>query len=196
MWVMLHHKLHRVRTHAIVIQATHIMHNTHIHTHTHVTHTPDTHTLTRSPAHASLEHLSVCCVIFATFLMACGDILALESDRVAAAPDTRYPYSPLPLCSLALPLSLWLSLSLSLSCALFCVRTQNYLEKCQEMSALALRLSSCCCHCVVLVAVLSLQQFRRKTVTRLPATPPSTRLLMRAVVDKLQNIAPAILNVA
>lgn len=112
------------------------------------------------------------------------------------SPTLGTPTPPFLSAPLALLLSLWLSLSLSLSCVLHCVRTQNYLEKCQEMSALALRLSSCCCHCVVLVAVLSLQQFRRKTVTRLPATPPSTRLLMRAVVDKLQNIAPAILNVA
>lgn len=135
------------------------MHNTHIDTH--VTHTPatliQTHTLTRSPAHASLEHLSVCCVIFATFLMACGDILALESDRVAAVPDTRY-LSTAPSPSLACSPSL--SVSVTLSGALHCVRTQNYLEKCQEMSALALRLSCCCycaCRCVV-VATISPQQ--------------------------------------
>lgn len=158
MWVMLHHKLHRVRTHAIVIQATHIMHNTHIHTH--VTHTPKTHTLTRSPAHASLEHLSVCCVIFATFLMACGDILALESDRVAAAPDTRYPYSPLSLCSLAL--SVTVSVSITLLC--FALRAHAKLFRevsrnvCIGVAFVFLLLLSLCCACrSVVVATISPQ---------------------------------------
>lgn len=111
-------------------------HTAHPHTHPQHSHT-HTHTVTRSPAHASLEHLSLCCVIFATFLMACGDILALESDRVAAVPDT--------MC-----LSLR-SLSLSLCCAAGLLRAHAKLFR--EVSrnvcigvAFVLLLSLCRCN--------------------------------------------------
>lgn len=170
---------HRDLTHATVIHATHI------------TFTPTyTHSFlfsytVKTPAHASLEHLSVCYVIFATFLMACGDILALEWPCVS--PPSRSPASCRAVC--VLPHSRFAShaklfrevsrnVCIGVAAAQFATISSFLLVFCRRRCRRAFRHSCSCSH-----------------TPHLPR--PTLRCdVMRAVVDKLQNIAPAILNVA